>query len=188
MKDIYMYKFRWFRRGCQMIAIGFFLFAASPSYAGYYGGYGHHYGYGYTHHGYYGHYSHHGHGSHLGYVLLGLTGIVLLSHLFNRDDYYPRQRHYNPVDPNRLIYVSFPVKLLPSLSPHLFTPIIMLRQMSYELFFGPVATDLSNQQSIIPKQATNKPTCGINKNTYNITNHIFGNPFPAITRCIVAKP
>ena len=96
MKDIYMYKFRWFRRGCQMIAIGFFLFAASPSYAGYYGGYGHHYGYGYTHHGYYGHYSHHGHGSHLGYVLLGLTGIVLLSHLFNRDDYYPRQRHYNP--------------------------------------------------------------------------------------------
>jgi hypothetical protein len=91
-------KSRWNRYGCQMVAIGIFLFAASPSYAGSYGGYGHHYGYGYgyKHHGYYGHYSHHGHGSHLGYVLLGLTGIVLLSHLFNRADHYPLQRHYNP--------------------------------------------------------------------------------------------
>jgi hypothetical protein len=81
-----------------MMTIGLFLVAASPSYAGSYGGYGHHfgYGYGYTHHGYYGHYSYHGYGSHLGYVLLGLTGIILLSHLLNQADHYPRRQHYNP--------------------------------------------------------------------------------------------
>ncbi len=59
---------------------------------------GHHFGHGYHHYGHHGHYGHYGFSAHYsshggigtaGYVILGLFGAVLLSHLLsNRDDRY----------------------------------------------------------------------------------------------------
>lgn len=49
---------------------------------GHHHGYRHHYGYG---HGVHGHYSHHGGIGTAGYVILGLLGVAVLSHLFNED-------------------------------------------------------------------------------------------------------
>lgn len=81
------------------------------AYGGYHFGHGYHH---YGHHGHYGlsaHYSSHGGIGTAGYVILGLFGAVLLSQLFNRNNYqhhgtyqrsYPVQRpvtNYQPVPP-----------------------------------------------------------------------------------------
>ena len=88
-----------FRYFLQALVTAIFLFAANPGYAGYYGRHhygGHYYGYGHGHYGAHFSYHGHGHGSALGYALLGLTGVVLLAHLFDHSDYYPRRRYVNP--------------------------------------------------------------------------------------------
>jgi hypothetical protein len=85
------YKYRWVLRACQIFFVSFFLFVANPGYAGSYGG--HHYGYGYSHHG---HYSHHGNYETLGYVLLGLVGVVVLANLLSSDNYYGHKGYRNP--------------------------------------------------------------------------------------------
>lgn len=91
--------FKRFRYILQALVTGIFLFAANPGYAGYYGGYhhgSHYYGHGHGHYGAHFSYHGHGHGSALGYALLGLTGVVLLAHLFDHTDYYPRRTYVNP--------------------------------------------------------------------------------------------
>ena len=83
-----------FRYIFQALVTGIFLFAANPGHAGYYGR--HHYGHGHGHYGAHFSYHSHGHASALGYALLGLTGVVLLAHLFNRSDDYYHRRYDNP--------------------------------------------------------------------------------------------
>ena len=80
-------KFRCCRKFCQLVSISLFLFLASPSQTWAYGGY---------HYGYHHEYGHHGGIGTAGYVVLGILGAVLLSHILNDDNY--RHERYRKAD------------------------------------------------------------------------------------------
>ncbi len=101
-------KYHWVSRLFKTLLVCFFILSSSPSYAGYYKG--HHYGHGYGHHGYRhyphnyghrygyrhgyrGHYGVHAHVSgDAGYVILGILGVAVLSHIISNNNY--RQKQY----------------------------------------------------------------------------------------------
>lgn len=118
----------------QLLCLGSLVFASSPSYATYYGGayYNHHYGhYAYPYHrAYYNyHYGHHqryhahyGVHAHLNetaaYVVLGVLGAVLLTHLFTNDE-----QQYQNAYPKTYANVP-PIKVIMPASVHYQTPVI----------------------------------------------------------------
>ena len=110
-------KYPWVSTLFKTLVVCFFIFSSNPSYAGYYSGY--HYGHGYGHHGYRHHYGHHyghnyrhsyghhyGYNSHYGvsahfsgdagYVILGLLGVAVLSHIISNNSY--RHNRYRRTD------------------------------------------------------------------------------------------
>lgn len=100
-----MHKYPWLRHACRVFCTGVFLFMAGSGNALAYGSYGIGHGYHHGHHG--GHYgvhasySSHGHDNTAGYVILGLFGAVLLSHLLHQEEYryrgtYRRSSPYQP--------------------------------------------------------------------------------------------
>lgn len=100
-----MHKYPWLRHACRVFCTGVFLFMAGSGNALAYGGYGIGHGYHHGHHG--GHYgvhasySSHGHDNTAAYVILGLFGAVLLSHLLHQEEYryrgtYRRSPSYQP--------------------------------------------------------------------------------------------
>ena len=108
------------------LLVCFVIFFSSVTHAGNYGG--HHYGHGYGHnvyrnyhhsynyhHGYYGHYGIHARvGDTAGYVILGILGVAVLSHIFNNNS---REQHQyrNTYSNNQILQntpLTYPDKII----------------------------------------------------------------------------
>ncbi|MBI4006789.1 MAG: hypothetical protein HY356_08970 [Gammaproteobacteria bacterium] len=117
-----MQKGTWIHHACRAFSVALFLFIAGSGNAVAYGGYQLGYGYhDYGYHGHYGfsaHYSSHGDIGTAGYVILGLFGAVLLSHILSSDDYrYRGVYHRSPAYQPAYQRIAKPVTYIPYRGP-----------------------------------------------------------------------